>query len=79
LIQIFPNPVRNQLEIRLEQTTNFRLNRLQIVDALGRVKALVEQPRQAFSINTTQWLAGTYYLRLIRNDREVLVRPIVKL
>ena len=68
---VYPNPFNNSLHI--ESTTAFKT--MELYDVLG--KQIINQPF-VNQLNTLNLAQGMYFLRLITQDGEVLVKKVVK-
>lgn len=79
-LQLYPNPVENQLNVRLENDFNGALS-LRIYDAGGRLVRQRDMEKLAFShkeqVATGDLAAGTYVVHLI-NGRETHTQKIIK-
>ncbi|MEM6878475.1 MAG: T9SS type A sorting domain-containing protein, partial [Bacteroidota bacterium] len=65
-ITIFPNPVKDQLNIRSRSIT---LDQVDIIDNLGRVLSSIPSPQSAIDISALP--AGIYRLHLMADGNSV--------
>lgn len=73
-VQIFPNPVQN--EIRIE--TSFPFSLLTVRDALGRIVFKEENlGTRDYTLNSSNWIKGTYFLYLYF-DQQSIIKKIIK-
>ncbi|MEL6393022.1 MAG: T9SS type A sorting domain-containing protein, partial [Bacteroidota bacterium] len=72
-ITVFPNPVKDQLNIRIRSIT---LDQVDIIDNLGRVLSSIPSPQSAIDISALP--AGIYRLRLMA-DGDSLYRTVSKM
>lgn len=75
IIQIFPNPVRNELTIK----DNSSLSQVEIVDLLGRVHLTVNPTEATQIINLTTLPKGIYLVKLLDESNDTIrVQKIIK-
>lgn len=76
---VFPNPVQEMLNIKLELTSLSANTQFQIIDAAGRTVWTGNYENvtsQSLNINASQWAAGTYFLN-VRTDEGVKTKRFV--
>ncbi|MFK7833428.1 MAG: sialate O-acetylesterase [Winogradskyella sp.] len=75
VIQVFPNPVINELIIK----GNLNLNQIKIVDILGRVRKTINPTTETEVINVSTLPQGLYFIRLVDERTNVFkVYKIIK-
>jgi hypothetical protein len=74
----FPNPFSNYLAIDLKTTLNIPF-KITIQDALGRTIFETAETNNInqWSVSTTNWRAGLYFVKLSQNGETVLVDKVV--
>jgi hypothetical protein len=74
-IQIFPNPVRNELTIE----TNLMVYQIELVDSHGRVLRSIQPTKSVHKINTSALPEGLYFIKVLdMKNRLLTVQKIVK-
>jgi hypothetical protein len=74
-IQIFPNPVRNELTIE----TDLMGYQIELVDCFGRVLRTIHPTKSAHTIDTSALPEGLYFIKVLdRNNGLLTVQKIVK-
>jgi hypothetical protein len=70
-MQLFPNPFGDQLQIICPDNT--QATQITIVDAMGRMVycALLPAYQKHYTIETSSWAVGTYYLRAVSGKNRV--------
>ena len=71
-LTIYPNPVKDELIIETEQG-----GQIEITNLLGEVVSKAFISRQKSTINTADFSAGVYFLKL-NTGREIIVKKIIK-
>ncbi len=74
-VNIYPNPVGNQLVLELDGQMTFRIR---IFNALG-LEMLQESVRETQSIDTESWMQGMYYMEIMDDTGRRIAYPFVKL
>ncbi|MBT3242209.1 MAG: T9SS type A sorting domain-containing protein [Bacteroidetes bacterium] len=74
-IQIFPNPVLNELTIE----ANLSLYQIEIFDSFGRIHRTIYPSRSAHTIDTSTLPKGLYFIKVLNKTNSILkVQKIVK-
>lgn len=76
-IEFFPNPVKNELSVLVDQTTHS----LQLLDAKGVsvYSTTTKAPkRELISINMRNYLSGIYYLRVVDVRGNIYSQKVIK-
>jgi hypothetical protein len=72
ITSIFPNPAKDNINIRFETIENEKVG-IMLMDNSGKVKLRSEQiypeGSQVQSINTTGLTKGTYFVKIIKNGK----------
>ena len=77
-VQVYPNPVMNQLHIRATEG-EIKLESIQVLDAQGRViEQITPSAFENTKIDTDKWPANIYLLRLNYENGEKSQLKIVK-
>lgn len=66
-ISIFPNPAQDFF--RLE--TSINLDRVVVIDALGKIVLEIENPSKKENIDTHNWEKGSYFIKLIKGNTTI--------
>ncbi|MDR3046404.1 MAG: T9SS type A sorting domain-containing protein [Bacteroidales bacterium] len=74
-IKIAPNPASTDFEVTLSESGNADV---QLFNLVGQQLLQTSTQEQVFSINTTQYNAGTYLLKIIQNGKVHTSKVIVK-
>jgi len=71
VMQLFPNPFNDRLQINRHDNT--QATQITIVDAMGRMVYNAPLPAypKSYTIETSSWAAGTYYLRAVSGKNMV--------
>jgi hypothetical protein len=75
-LQVYPNPVADQLHLQTESETNLAGSRYQVLDAYGQVKAQGVITEKGLDMSGLPM--GAYTLRLITPTQQQLTRPFLK-
>jgi len=59
-IQIFPNPVRNELTIEAKQT----IYQIELIDSFGRILQTIHPTKSVHTIDTSAWPKGLYFIKV---------------
>ncbi|MFK5855739.1 MAG: BACON domain-containing carbohydrate-binding protein [Bacteroidota bacterium] len=62
-ISLFPNPASQSFTIESEKS----IDKIQVVDLLGKLIIEFENPALSTKIHTSDWKKGTYYVRITQN------------
>jgi hypothetical protein len=74
-VQLFPNPVRNELTIE----TNLMVYQIELVDSFGRVLRTIQPTKSAYTIDTSALPEGLYFIKVLDMKNGILkVQKIVK-
>lgn len=80
-ISVYPNPVGEEVNIRLENCSN-GLYKIQIIDVKGRVMLSVQHTntanRMEYALNLSKLNTGSYIVRMVCPDGSVLQKKIMK-
>ncbi|MCE3296078.1 MAG: hypothetical protein K0R65_1792 [Crocinitomicaceae bacterium] len=71
LISIYPNPASSVLYIRLNTDD---IDKISLQDNLGREVRLIENPDVFMSVDVSAFANGIYYLRLDKNDGQLVYK-----
>ena len=72
---VFPNPVNDQLTIRMDKPEEFSF--IEVCDINGRTIQTVQIPGNVFTIDMNNYRSGVYYVRFMAEQKPV-VHKIVK-
>ncbi len=74
-IQVYPNPVQDQLHIALMKP----VDRIIVIDLLGQVVADMNEPSSnLIHISTQTWTKGLYVVRFYRNNEAIYHSKLIK-
>lgn len=73
-VEMFPNPTNRTLNISSEET----LDMVRIIDALGRVVYIQENPSQQLQIQVAGYTRGIYSVEAIKNNAHLTMKLIVQ-
>lgn len=74
-LRLFPNPVKNALNIQLSENSNYAL---EVTDLNGKRVYSSNLSGQNFELNTAEWAQGLYLLRLIDENGKTYTQKVVK-
>jgi hypothetical protein len=74
-LRLFPNPVKNTLNIQLSENSNYAL---EVTDLNGKRVYSSNLSGQNFELNTAEWAQGLYLLRLIDENGKTYTQKVVK-
>jgi hypothetical protein len=74
-LRLFPNPVKNALNIQLDENSNYAL---EVTDLNGKRVYSSNLSGQNFELNTAEWVQGLYLLRLIDENGKTYTQKVVK-
>jgi hypothetical protein len=74
-LKLFPNPVKNALNIQLSENSNYAL---EVTDLNGKKVYSSNLSGQNFELNTAEWAQGLYLLRLIDENGKTYTQKVVK-
>jgi len=74
-LYVYPNPATNYIQLKHNSATTFK--QLQVIDGTGRIilSPVINNMQQ---YNVTSLKAGTYFIRIIKQDRSTTVIPFTK-
>ncbi len=80
-IQVYPNPAKEQLNIKISNITDAELS-LAIIDITGRIiysKANIENDSTGSltTINTNSWNSGVYFLNIKKSNTNEVIKIII--
>ena len=73
--QLYPNPAAGKVNIRLD-TPNMQKNQLSVFDFRGQLLRQVQFSGTHFSLDTSNWPEGAYFLR-VQNGRTTAVKRLM--
>ena len=78
-IKIYPIPTSNMLYIENEEN-KLSINEIRIVNIYGQIiKTFKSTDKSLFSINTTDWISGIYWVEILDKERKSIgVKKIIK-
>lgn len=74
-ISLFPNPNNGTLNIALENKNADKIN-MSIINNLGEVILENSFNTSTFKVNTTELISGVYFVRLIKNNEQEIIKFI---
>ncbi len=63
-ISIYPNPAQKFFHVE----TSVNIDKIEVIDALGKIVLELEKPAKSQKINAEKWEKGTYFIRLTKGD-----------
>lgn len=76
-IQLYPVPAHQFVNVNLEQSIS-NVNKIQLIDNLGRVLQTVQVTESNFQIDLTPYATGTYFLRFYNeNGKSIDTRKLI--
>lgn len=74
---IYPNPTKNNLTIKLDNSTSFENSNFEIYDPTGKLILYENLPHNLFTINTEKLHPGLYLIK-IKIDGKILFHKFIK-
>jgi hypothetical protein len=77
-VLIFPNPVKNELFIRLKDKEEI-IEHIQLIDYNGRIlQEIIPESKPIVQLETTTWKKGSYFIAIQTNNQRYLRKLIIE-
>ena len=77
-INIYPNPAKNLVKIKVSENTNSQPLQLIVYDILGKVVYSSSLSQNLNELNTSSWISGLYTIEIIENKKSIHQKIIIE-
>jgi len=76
-LSVFPNPTNNKLTLQVQEFNNKKLT-YQLFDIQGQILESKPITKNQLEINTSNFIAGTYFLNITQENKQIQSFKIIK-